>query len=163
MTQSTGAPGPSRAVGSPWLGLALRCSAAGALAAVVLAGSALLASGAAAALSVLFAAVLVIAFFAISLLAGHLVGRRNPSGAIGVFAVVYVAKIVGFAALLLWLGTPAWVDGPWFGASGIASVVVWQAVEVFSFGRLRLQIFDDPDHSDQSAPSAPTAQEGPHA
>ncbi|GAA2197964.1 hypothetical protein GCM10009849_08840 [Sinomonas flava] len=142
-TRTEGDFGSPAAAASPWLGLAAKCTAASAGAALVLAAAALLASGAGAAGSVLFAAAVVIAFFALSLLAGHIAGRRNPSGAIGVFAVVYVLKIVGFAALLIWLGTPAWIDGPWFGASGIVTVVVWQAVEVFVFSRLRLQIFDD--------------------
>ena len=144
-THRPGPSGPRGVVGSPWLGLALRCTAGSAGAAAVLAAAAALASGPAAAGSVAFAAGVVIAFFAISLLAGHAVGRRNPSGAIGAFAVVYVLKIVGFAALLLWLGRPEWVDGPWFGASGIVTVVVWQGVEVISFSRLRLLIFADPE------------------
>ena len=151
MTHRLGPSGPRGVVGSPWLGLAARCSGASAAVAAVLAGVALFVGGPAggpgAAGSVAFAAGVVIAFFAISLLAGHAFGRRNPSGAIGAFAVVYVLKIVGFAALLLWLGRPGWVDGPWFGASGIVTVVVWQAVEVISFGRLRLLIFDDSDGS----------------
>jgi ATP synthase protein I len=142
-TRPAGPSGPSAAAASPWLGLAAKCTAASAAVAAALAVGGLVASGTGAAASVAFAAAVVIAFFALSLLAGHIAGRRNPSGAIGVFAVVYVLKIVGFAALLLWIGTPAWVDGPWFGASGIVTVVVWQAVEVLAFSRLRLQIFDD--------------------
>lgn len=150
---------------TPWLGLAAKCSAASSAAAVLLAVAGLLASGPGAGASVLFAAVIVIAFFALSLLAGHFAGRNNPSGAIGVFAVVYVVKVVGFAALLLWLGRPAWIVGPWFGAAGIVTVVVWQAVEVFAFSRLRLQIFDDAPpaggaHGDSSQSSG---QEDPNA
>lgn len=149
---SSGVGGSGRAR-TPWLSLAWKCSAAAGAVGLLLAGAALIVSGPGAAGSVLFAAAIVVAFFALSLVAGHFAGRNNPSGAIGVFAVVYVLKIVGFAALLLWLGKPAWIVGPWFGAAGIVTVVVWQAVEVFAFSRLRLQIFDD----------APTDQEGPHA
>ena len=156
-THRPGSSGPRGVVGSPWLGLAVRCTVASAVAAAVLAVVALAMAGPAAAGSVAFAAGVVIAFFAISLLAGHAIGRRNPSGAIGAFAVVYVLKIVGFAALLLWLGRPDWVDGPWFGASGIVTVVVWQAVEVLSFSRLRLLIFDDSTGDS----TADTAGEGP--
>ncbi|WP_077490138.1 hypothetical protein [Sinomonas mesophila] len=152
MTHRPGPSGPQGVVGSPWLGLAARCTGASAAAAAVLAGVALAAAGPPAAGSVAFAASVVIAFFAISLLAGHAIGRRNPSGAIGAFAVVYVLKIVGFAALLLWLGRPGWVDGPWFGASGIVTVVVWQVVEVLSFSRLRLLIFGDSDGSSEEGP-----------
>lgn len=157
MTHRQGHSGPHGVVGSPWLGLALRCTAASAGAAAVLSGAALAVAGPAAAGSVAFAAGVVIAFFAISLLAGHAIGRRNPSGAIGAFAVVYVLKIVGFAVLLLWLGRPEWVDGPWFGGSGIVTVVVWQGVEVLSFSRLRLLIFDD----SAGAEPSPAPEEGP--
>lgn len=143
--------GGSRSHGSPWLGLAAKCSAASVGAAAILAMVAFATTGPGAGGSVLFSAGMVIVFFALSLIAGHLAGRNNPSGAIGVFAVVYAIKIFGFAALLLWLGKPAWIVGPWFGAAGIVTVVVWQAVEVFAFSRLRLQIFDD-------APAAPPAR-----
>lgn len=137
---------------------------------MLLAAGAVAFSGPAAAASVALAAVIVIAFFALSLIAGHLVGRRNPSGAIGVFAVVYVLKIVGFAAILLWIGTPAWISRPWFGAAGIVTVVVWQAAELYAFSRLRLQIFDDAPADDaaggngaggDAAPSS--GKEGPGA
>ncbi|WP_422933586.1 hypothetical protein [Sinomonas sp. P47F7] len=137
---------------SIWLRLALVCTVAAGGLAVVLAAVAWIATGAAAAGSVLFAAVVVIAFFAISLLVGHVVGRTNPAGAIGVFAVVYLIKIVGFAALLLWIGTPAWINPPWFGGTGIATVVVWQVAELWGFSRVRLQIFNDPE--DDGAPGA---------
>ena len=148
---------------SPWLGLAATCSAASATTAAILAIVAFVVGGTGAGGSVLFSAVMVIAFFALSLVAGHIAGRNNPSGAIGVFAVVYVVKIVGFAALLLWLGKPAWIVGPWFGAAGIMTVVVWQVVEVLAFSRLRLQIFDDapaaPPAPDDGTP--PSSEDGP--
>ncbi|WP_138413141.1 hypothetical protein [Sinomonas gamaensis] len=130
---------------SLWLRLAWLCTAVTAAVAVILAIVAWATTDLAAAGSVLFSAVVVIAFFAISLVVGHLVGRRNPAGAIGMFAVVYLVKIVGFAALLLWIGTPAWINPPWFGGTGIAEVVVWQAVELWGFSRVRLQIFNDPE------------------
>lgn len=131
---------------------------------VVLAAAAWLATGPAAAGSVAFSAVVVIAFFAISLLVGHFVGRRNPAGAIGVFAVVYLIKIVGFAALLIWIGTPAWINPQWFGATGIVTVVLWQAVELWGFSRVRLQIFSDPEDAGgaTSPSSGPTPKGGPH-
>ncbi|MDQ4502052.1 hypothetical protein [Sinomonas sp. ASV322] len=146
---------PAGAVGfsSLWLRLAVLCTGASAAVAVVLAVAAWLTANAAAAGSVIFAAVVVISFFAISLLVGHFVGRRNPSGAIGAFAVVYLVKIVGFAALLIWIGTPVWINPPWFGATGIVTVVVWQAVELWGFSRVRLQIFDEPDDDAPSGPS----------
>ncbi|MEA5456097.1 hypothetical protein SPF06_15285 [Sinomonas sp. JGH33] len=148
---------PAGAVGfsSLWLRLAALCTGAAGGVAVVLAVAAWLTANAAAAGSVIFAAAVVMCFFAISLLVGHFVGRRNPSGAIGAFAVVYLVKIVGFAALLLWIGTPAWINPPWFGATGIVTVVVWQAVELWGFSRVRLQIFDDPGDGASSGSGGP--------
>ncbi|WP_211128917.1 hypothetical protein [Sinomonas albida] len=135
---------------SLWLRLAAVCTAASGGLAVVLAIVAWLTTDAAAAGSALFAAVVVIAFFAISLLVGHFAGRRNPAGAIGMFAVVYLIKIVGFAALLLWIGTPAWINPPWFGLTGVATVVVWQVAELWGFSRVRIQIFNDPEDQNPS-------------
>ncbi|NUP73488.1 MAG: hypothetical protein HOQ07_02355 [Sinomonas sp.] len=146
---------------SLWLRLAVLCTGVTVSLALVLALVAWLGTGAAAGGSVLFSAAVVVAFFVISLLVGHVVGRRNPSGAIGVFAVVYLVKIVGFAALLLWIGTPAWINAPWFGGAGIATVVVWQATELWGFSRVRLQIFNDPaEGPDEGSPAGHPG--GPH-
>ncbi|WP_330059156.1 hypothetical protein [Paenarthrobacter sp. Z7-10] len=103
-----------------------------------------LTAGAAAALSAVFGAGVVVLFFTLSLLVGHYVGRRNPSGAIGVFLVTYLVKIVGFAAVLYFIGTPGWLNGTWFFICAVATVLVWQAVEVFVFSRTRHQLFNDP-------------------
>lgn len=145
---------------SLWLRLAALCSGTTAGVDAVLAVVAWLVTGPAAAGSVAFAAVVVIAFFAISLLVGHFVGRRNPAGAIGMFAVVYLIKIIGFAALLICIGTPAWIDPPWFGAAGIVTVVVWQAIELWGFSRVRLQIFNDPEEPGQAGSPTPGATPG---
>ncbi|WP_246036145.1 hypothetical protein [Sinomonas susongensis] len=157
-------PRPGRGIGpagvgfsSLWLRLAGLCTGTTAALDAILAIVAWVATGPAAAGSVAFAAVVVIAFFAISLLVGHFVGRRNPAGAIGMFAVVYLIKIVGFAAVLIWMGTPNWINPPWFGAAGIVTVVVWQAVELWGFSRVRLQIFNDPEEPGPGASPAPGA------
>lgn len=135
------ASGPTR---SPWLRI-LGVSAAAAAAALVLSGIAASAvAGPAAALSDAFGTALVVAFFGISLLVGHVMGRRNPSGAIGILAVAYVIKVVGFAAVLLLVGVPPWLSRTWFFVGAVLTVVVWQAAEVITFSRTRLQIFNDP-------------------
>jgi len=113
------------------------CSLAAMLAAVVVAG----ADGAA---SAALGAALVMVFFAFSLLIGHFVGRRNPSGAIGAFIATYVIKVVGFGAALFILGVPAWLDRTWFFIAAVAGVVVWQGAEVYAFSRIRHQIYADP-------------------
>jgi ATP synthase protein I len=94
---------------------------------------------------------LVVLFFAISLLIGHVVGRRNPSGAIGAFIATYVLKVVGFGAALFIIGTPDWLQTTWFFIAAVVSVVVWQITEVFTFSRVRYQIYDDPEDGRSSS------------
>jgi ATP synthase protein I len=59
----------------------------------------------------------------------------------------YVVKIVGLGLLVFGLGAPDWIDGPWFLASGVATVVLWQGTEVYAFSKTRFQVFADPDNS----------------
>lgn len=116
---------------------------AGGAVAVVLAVAATVTTSPAAGLSVLFGAALVVAFFGISLLIGHYAGRTNPSGALGLFAVTYAIKVVGFAAVLFFLGTPGWLDRTWFFSGALATVIAWQVAEVIAFSRLRTPLYDD--------------------
>ncbi|GAC1498851.1 MAG: hypothetical protein NVS2B15_21550 [Pseudarthrobacter sp.] len=138
---SAGVSGPTRSL---WLRLLALSSAAGG-AAVILAGiPALLLNGPDGVLSSTLGGLLVMAFFAISLLVGHFVGRNNPSGAIGVFVATYFVKVVGFAVVLFLIGAPAWLHGRWFLIGAVATVVLWQAAELYGFSRARLQIYNDP-------------------
>lgn len=138
---SAGVSGPTRSL---WLRLLALSSAAGG-AAVILAGiPALLLNGPDGVLSSTLGGLLVMAFFAISLLVGHFVGRNNPSGAIGVFVATYFVKVVGFAVVLFLIGAPAWLHGRWFLIGAVATVVLWQASELYGFSRARLQIYNDP-------------------
>lgn len=137
---ATVASGPTS---SPWLKI-LGVSCAVSVVLLVLLGiSAAVFSGVEAAVSALFGGALVILFFGISLLIGHFVGRSNPSGAMGVFVVVYGIKVIGFAGALFALGRPEWLDATWFFASAVATVVLWQIAEVLAFSRTRHLIYDD--------------------
>ncbi|HEV7166933.1 MAG TPA: hypothetical protein VGN49_03090 [Micrococcaceae bacterium] len=129
---------------SPWLRILAYCSTAAGIVVVIACAVSAIVAGGAAALSALFGAVVVVLFFALSLLVGHFVGRRNPSGAIGMFLATYLVKVVGFAVVLFFIGNPSWLDGTWFFITAVAAVLVWQGTEVFVFTRLRLQLFDDP-------------------
>jgi ATP synthase protein I len=95
-------------------------------------------------LSSSFGGALVLVFFGISLLIGHLVGRNNPSGAVGLFVATYFVKVVGFAVVLFALGTPEWLHGRWFLIGAVVAVIVWQGAEVWGFSKARLQIYNDP-------------------
>ncbi|WP_309082091.1 hypothetical protein [Zhihengliuella sp.] len=132
----------------PWLTLLRACSLASVGLAAALAIAGLLAAGIEAALSAIGAVVLVLVFFGITLLIGHVVGRRNPRAALGAFMFGYLIKVVGFGAAVFLLGTPDWIDRLWFLIGGVAGVVVWQATELIVFSRLRFQLYDD-----ESAPA----------
>lgn len=140
----TGPVGVSGPTGSLWLKL-LGLSSAAAGGALLLAGvAAFLVNGGTGMVSCLFGGALVMAFFAISLLIGHLVGRNNPSGAIGLFVATYFVKVVGFAVVLFVLGAPAWLHERWFLIGAVVTVVFWQAAEIYGFSKARLQIYNDP-------------------
>ncbi|MCU1517310.1 MAG: synthase [Pseudarthrobacter sp.] len=140
-----GVSGPTRSL---WLRLLAYSSVAG-FAAIVLAGiPAGLLEGTAGILSTAFGGLLVMLFFAISLLVGHFMGRNNPSGAIGLFVATYFVKVVGFAVVLFLIGAPEWLNGRWFLIGAVATVVLWQAAELYGFSKARLQIYNDPQAKD---------------
>ncbi|HBH58169.1 MAG TPA: hypothetical protein DDY41_08510, partial [Arthrobacter bacterium] len=101
-------------------------------------------------LSSTFGGLLVMLFFAISLLVGHFMGRSNPSGAIGMFVATYFIKVVGFAVVLFVIGAPAWLLSRWFVIGAVATVVLWQAAEIYAFSKARLQIYNDPEPEEPS-------------
>jgi ATP synthase protein I len=141
----TGPVGVSDPTESLWLRL-LALSSAVAGGALVLAGIAgFLINGAAGILSCVFGGALVMVFFAISLAVGHIVGRNNPSGAIGLFVATYFVKVVGFAVVLFVIGAPAWLHERWFLIGAVVTVVFWQAAEIYGFSKARLQIYNDPE------------------
>jgi ATP synthase protein I len=141
----TGPVGVSGPTESLWLRL-LALSSAVAGGALVLAGIAgFLINGAAGILSCVFGGALVMVFFAISLAVGHIVGRNNPSGAIGLFVATYFVKVVGFAVVLFVIGAPAWLHDRWFLIGAVVTVVSWQAAEIYGFSKARLQIYNDPE------------------
>ncbi|MDQ0663826.1 ATP synthase protein I [Arthrobacter ulcerisalmonis] len=137
-----GASGPSPSL---WLGLLKRSSIAATAGLALCAIPAGLLNGAAGAFSSVLGGLLVMLFFGISLLVGHAVGRRNPSGAIGMFVATYVIKVVGFAVILFVIGAPEWLHARWFVIGAVVAVVLWQAAEIHGFSKARLQIYNDPE------------------
>lgn len=134
-------------ISSLWLRLLLLSSLASGIAAAVTCVVAAMTDGGQGSLSTAAGALLVMLFFAISLLIGHFVGRGNPSGAIGLFVATYFVKVVGFAVVLFALGRPEWIIGRWFLIGAVVGVVAWQAAELYGFSKARLQIFNDPTDS----------------
>lgn len=140
---------------NPWLGIfATSLKGAGILLAVLAAAS-LIASGLPGLGSALFGWALIIAFSGVSLLIVHVVGRDNPHGAMAMFALIYLVKVVVFAAVLLLIGRPEWLDATWFFVSAIGTLVVWQVAEIRAFSRIRFQLYDDDaDDGHRGSPSA---------
>ncbi|XAS66095.1 hypothetical protein V3C33_11310 [Micrococcaceae bacterium Sec5.7] len=137
-----GVAGPTRSL---WLRLLAMSSAASAVALVLVGIPAVIFNGSAGVLSSTFGGLLVMLFFAISLLVGHFMGRNNPSGAIGLFVATYFVKVVGFAVVLFVIGAPEWLHGRWFLIGAVVAVVFWQAAEIYGFSKARLQIYNDPE------------------
>ncbi|MHA7142182.1 hypothetical protein ACX80T_11675 [Arthrobacter sp. Sr33] len=135
--------------GSLWLGILKKCVLVTTSAIAVTAAVAAFVTGPGAALSALFGFAVVVAFFGISLAVGHFAGRNNPSGAIGLFAVTYAIKVVGFAVVLFVFGTPPWLEANWFFGGAVGTVILWQTVELYVFSKARHQLYNDP------APTAP--------
>lgn len=139
---------------SLWLRVLLRCLAVTGAVLVITTVIAFVVDGGSGAASVLFGYALVALFFGLSLLIGHFVGRTNPSGALGIFMVTYAIKVVGFAAVLFFVGVPSWLERNWFFGAAVGAVVLWQIVEVTVFARARHQLYSDPDNGPVSGPQA---------
>lgn len=156
--RATGSGNVFRASGEtsgPWLAILRRCSIVCGVALLALAVVGLVVAGMPAAGSALLGGVLVVVFFGISLLIGHLVGRRNPSAALGAFMAGYAVKVVVLGVLAFGLGAPAWLDGTWFLIAVVASVILWQVAELHAFSRLRFQLYADPETPPGGAPGGP--------
>lgn len=142
--------GTSGPTPSLWLHLLKRSCIAAAAGLLLCAIPAALLNGASGAVSAVLGGFLVMLFFGISLLVGHFVGRRNPSGAIGAFVATYFVKVVGFAVILFAIGAPEWLHGRWFLIGAVVAVVLWQAAEIHGFSKARLQIYNDPEEKGAS-------------
>ncbi|NJC22820.1 ATP synthase protein I [Arthrobacter pigmenti] len=132
----------SEATQSLWLRILVRCLISTAVPLVAVAGTAFFIVGPSAGMSSVFGWLLVALFFGVSLLIGHFAGRSNPSGALGLFAVTYAIKVVGFAAVLFFVGAPSWLERSWFFGAAVGTVVVWQIVEIAVFAGARHQLYD---------------------
>lgn len=139
---------------NPWLGIALKSGLVTLGAGLVVTVIGTITSGTSGFVSSLAAMLVVVLFFGISLAVAAYVGHKAPKAIMGAFLVTYIVKVIGFGALLLIPRDPAWFSRLWITVSAVTCVLVWQAVEVYLFSKLRLQIFDDAPQ--QGRPSKPT-------
>lgn len=153
MKTALAASGPTE---SPSANILRKCLAVDGLALVIMALLAGLLSDLHGALSVVLGGLLVMVFFGLSLLAAHVFGKRRPQALISIFFMSYFVKVLGFAAVLFAVGTPEWLNKPWFLGSAVVSVLLWQAVEVWTFSKQRFLRFDEPSE-DRAAPTAAAA------
>ncbi|KRF05677.1 ATP synthase [Arthrobacter sp. Soil782] len=139
---------------SLWLRILLRCLAVTGAVLAITTAIAFAINGGSGAASVLFGYAVVALFFGLSLLIGHFVGRSNPSGALGIFMVTYAIKVVGFAAVLFFVGVPPWLERTWFFGAAVGAVVLWQIVEVTVFAKARHQLYNNLDDGRASGSQA---------
>lgn len=141
---------------SPSWNILKKCVAVDGLAVIVMVVLAFIFTNMDGVLSVLFGSLLVIAFFGLSLLVGHLFSKKMPEAVMGIFVMTYFVKVVGFAAVLFAMGTPGWLNKPWFAGAAVACVLIWQATEVVIFSRQRFLFFNDvPAPAKEAHDSAP--------
>lgn len=95
------------------------------------------------ALSGVFAACMVITFFALGLLIAEAAGRIRRSWAMPAFLGVFVIKVFGIAFVLLNLGLPDWVNRQGFVLAAAISLVAWQVGVVRAFMKARLPIYNE--------------------
>ncbi len=129
---------------SPSWNILKKCSAVDGIAVVIMVVLAFIFTNVDGVLSVLFGSVLVMAFFGLSLLVGHLFSKKMPEAVMGIFVMTYFFKVIGFGAVLFALGTPNWLNKPWFAGAAVVCVLLWQGTEVVVFSKQRFLFFNDP-------------------
>lgn len=135
--------GASGETPGPWLAILRRSAAVSGVGIAALALAGLAVAGMPAAGSALMGGLIVVVFFGISLLLGHVVGRRSPSAALGAFMAGYAVKVLVLGVLAFGFGAPAWLEGVWFLIAVVTTVVLWQAAELHAFSKLRFQLYGD--------------------
>lgn len=134
------ASGPTR---SPSWNILKKCLQVGGIATAAMVLAAFIFTDKHGVLSVLCGSLVVIVFFAFSLLVAHVFGRNRPQAVMSIFFMSYLVKVIAFSAILFALGAPSWLNKPWFAGAAIAAVLVWQATEVVIFSKQRFLLFDD--------------------
>lgn len=151
-SKTNGALVASSAPRSPWMGILKTCVAYTVGVGVIASIAAWPILGSSEAGSLAFGCALIVVFFGISLLVAEWAGRYRSSWALPAFLFMYVAKILGMGALVIFSGLPSWVLAPYFMWGAVGSLVLWQFGEIRAFSRARLPIFNHEDP--MTSPSA---------
>lgn len=90
--------------------------------------------------SAAFGAALVIASFSLSLLVMRSTAHQQPTTVMAVVLAAYTGKIVVLALVLILLYDASWLNGQAMALSIIACTLVWLALEMRAFTRLRILV-----------------------
>ena len=102
-------------------------------------------SGPKAAWSAALGAVLVLAFFTISLLAMKRTANLAPTAVMLVVLVTYTLKILALGVVMVLLRDAAWVSGYAVGVTITVCTLVWLYFEMRAYKRLRIFAFTPPE------------------
>ncbi|MGL5856938.1 MAG: hypothetical protein ACRC35_00755 [Angustibacter sp.] len=89
-------------------------------------------------------ALLVVVFFSLSLLVMRLTSHLSATSVMAVVLAVYTAKIMLLAVALFVLSGMAWVATRALGLTAIVCTMVWLALEMRAFSRLRVLVAGSP-------------------
>ncbi|MGB8384318.1 MAG: hypothetical protein WCG47_24285 [Dermatophilaceae bacterium] len=102
-------------------------------------------SGSKAAWSAALGAVLVLAFFTVSLLAMKRTAHLAPTAVMLVVMVTYTVKILALGLVMVVLRDAAWVSGYAVGVTITVCTLVWLYFEMRAYKRLRIFAFSPQD------------------
>ncbi len=98
--------------------------------------------GTAAAVSAGIGALLVVTFFALSLLVMRNTAHRPPQVVMGLVLASYTAKLLGLLVALVLLRQVDFISPRVLGISTICCTIVWLGCELRAFSRLRVPVTD---------------------
>lgn len=88
------------------------------------------------------AAVVVMVFFAISLLVAHVVSKTKPDAVLAAFMITYVIKVIAFGFLLLIQPDESWFSRGWAVAGAVGAFIAWQAAEMVTLMKVRQRVYN---------------------
>ncbi|MCZ7416511.1 MULTISPECIES: hypothetical protein [unclassified Streptomyces] len=115
-----------------------------------------LAAGAEGAIGAGLATAVVITFFGLGLTAVSRIGEAWPHLLLGAGFLVYTTQVGVMLVLLLLLRDVTWMDGPVFGLTVLACLLVWLAAQAWTQTRVK-QLYVEPSGAGESADAEPRA------
>lgn len=123
-----------------WRRILLAAMTAGALVTALAVGAGLILSSGAAAGSAAFGGAVVLVLSGTSLVLIDRTERRAPHRTMAVFILAFAAKLTVLAILMSLVPAPGWIEPVWAVVTAAAVVLTVQAVQIITFGQLRLSV-----------------------